>query len=284
MISVTIDRHWTVDPDAEKFAKAMGASAAKTIAKLEESPGRIDSAFSKAYQYMRACCSFDPGVALLTTWESVVQAMQVAVAMFAVTGQDSGTVECRINNEVRHLRAIGRRPYVNAGNWLTAFWLAVVSRDQDSMTRLSEIPVERLRAPEGHFDEYIYHWVDVLQTFQLRQPGLADKLIATIESSRPEIATITPRDQLQYILYQPINLFRLYVRDKRDEFGPALVEALELHKLYWTADEDRANDPYGRIALGPLAIARFAYDDDFPIDVESDYLPAHLLRPDWSMD
>ncbi|MFY4723437.1 immunity 49 family protein [Streptomyces sp. LaBMicrA B280] len=59
---------------------------------------------------------------------------------------------------------------------------------------------------------------------------------------------------------------------------PGLVEALELHQQHWTADEERAEDPEGRLALGPLAIACLAYDGGIPIEVESDYLPQHLLQ------
>jgi hypothetical protein len=86
---------------------------------------------------------------------------------------------------------------------------------------------------------------------------------------------------VQNILYPPINLFHRSVRKDEADFNQALVEALELHKAYWTADEDRANDPEGRIALGPLAVACLAYDGGIPIEVESDYLPKHLLQPGW---
>ncbi len=53
---------------------------------------------------------------------------------------------------------------------------------------------------------------------------------------------------------------------------------MELHKAYWTADEDRTDDPSGMVALAPLAIACLAYDGDLPIDVQTDYLPKHLLE------
>ncbi|MFJ9976347.1 Imm49 family immunity protein [Streptomyces cyaneofuscatus] len=46
-------------------------------------------------------------------------------------------------------------------------------------------------------------------------------------------------------------------------------------------DEDRAKDIDGSIALGPLAIACLAYDAEFPLDNESDYLPKHLLQRTW---
>lgn len=50
---------------------------------------------------------------------------------------------------------------------------------------------------------------------------------------------------------------------------------------YWTADEERAKDPEGRIALAPLAITCLAHDGGIPIEVQSDYLPKHLLQRGW---
>ncbi|MEU3510314.1 Imm49 family immunity protein [Streptomyces longwoodensis] len=42
-----------------------------------------------------------------------------------------------------------------------------------------------------------------------------------------------------------------------------------------------AEDPSGAVALGPLALACLAHDGGIPIDVESDYLPKHLLQRGW---
>lgn len=280
-MTVEIERHWTAGPNAERFATALESAATAAVDALEENPGSVDLAFSRVYQYMQARCTTDPAVDLHETWEAVVTTMQVATAMFAVTGRDSGVVECRINHKVRELAAIGPRRFADAGNWITAFWLTVVCRDQQRMTDLCRIPIEALRSPEGQYDEYVYEWIDVLQTYWLDRPGLANKMIAVLESSDPSVATIVPRDLLQFVLYQPIGLFRRFVRNDRAGFNPALAQALELHKRYWTEDEERAKDPDGRIALGPLAITCFAYDADFPIEVDSGYLPINLVRRSW---
>ncbi|MFD4794098.1 immunity 49 family protein [Streptomyces anulatus] len=130
-------------------------------------------------------------------------------------------------------------------------------------------------------DMYDYHWVDALQTWWLRRPDLADKLIATIEASDPAVARIAPQDLLQAVLYPPIKLFYHYVRNDRDGFAPALADSLKLHRTYWTLNENRATDIDGSIALGPLAIVCLAYDAGFPLDIESDYLPKRLLQRTW---
>lgn len=281
-MTIVIARHaFPTGPDAERFAEGLDEDLTEGIERLARTAALIDSTFGHARLTLHARCVIDPRAAAVETWESTVKALQIGSALFAVTDVREGTVDCRIDRKMWTIPAIGPQPTADAGTWLSAFWLAVICRDQDRMTQLSEIPLDRLRSPEGSYDEYIYHWVDTLQSWWLRRPGLADKLIATIQASDPAVARIAPQDLLQAVLYPPINLFYHYVRNDRDGFTPALADALKLHKTYWTLTEDRATDIDGSIALAPLAIACLAYDADFPLDIESDYLPKHLLQRTW---
>ncbi|MFD8822859.1 immunity 49 family protein [Streptomyces sp. NPDC059605] len=282
-MTATFTRHdFSSRPGIEQLTEEMDEYLFRRIDRLERKTEVIDSTFSSAILSLRAHCVSDPRAAAVETWEAAVNAMQLGSALFAVTGITEGTVECRINRKLRTLPAArGPRSSVNAGNWLSAFWLAVICREQQRMTQLCEIPLERLRAPEGAYDEYIYHWVDTLQTYWLRRPGLAEKLTTAIEMTDPAIARITPADLMQGQLYPPINLFYHFVTRDTEGFTPALTEALKLHQAYWTLTEDRSTDINGSIALGPLAIACLAHDGKFPIDIESDYLPKHLLQHSW---
>ena len=280
-MTITVTRHSSPGPDDEGYAERLGQNMARNTAKLERSPASIDSMLGTAVLHVQARSIVDPRAARIETWEAVVTAMQVYSALFAVTGATEGTVQCRIDHEVRTLPAIGPRPYADAGNWLTAFWLAVVCRDQKRLTELSQIPLDRLRSEEGAYDDYIYHWVAALQAYWSRRPGLVEELTAAMQQSHPDVATITPRDRLQQVLYPPINLFYRFLRQDAPGFNQALTEALELHKAYWTADEDRTGDPSGMMALAPLAVACLAHDGGIPIEVESDYLPKHLLERGW---
>ncbi|MFJ8676362.1 immunity 49 family protein [Streptomyces sp. NPDC093589] len=267
--------------DAERFAESLSEHLAGEIGDLEESADLIDSTFITALMALRARCVIDPRAAKVETWEAAVNAMQLGAALFAVTGESGGTVEVRIDRKMRTLRTIGPLSSADAGNWLAAFWLAVICREQQRMTELCEIPLEHLRAPEGQYDEYIYHWVDTLQTYWLRRPGLVEKLTAALQLSHPEVAQIAPQDLLQGLLYPPINLFQHFVRKDEAGFSPALSEALKLHQTYWTLNEERRTDIDGSIALGPLALACLAFDGELPVEVESEYLPKHLLQRSW---
>ncbi|WP_149829053.1 immunity 49 family protein [Streptomyces tailanensis] len=248
---------------------------------LGQSPSGFGLAMDETLTLFQARAVLDPDAAELETWEAAVSAMQVGTAAFMAAQATDGVVERRIMDEVRTIAATGPQFYANAGNWLTTLWFVVICRDQERMDAMCQVPVGLLRASGAHGDEYVYHWVDALQTYWLERPGLVEKMQAAITASYPEIATIAPRDLLQNVLYQPINLFSHFLRKDHEGFNAALVEALELHKTYWTATAERVADLNGVIALGPLAIACLAYDAGFPIEVESEYLPKELLERSW---
>jgi hypothetical protein len=278
---VTIPHHRTPGPNAESYAAGLGEDLAEDLQTLEQSSDSMDFTVDSALLHLDARCCVDPRAAKLETWEAVVAAMQVECALFEATAATEGVVECRIAHKVRIIPALGRRTYADAGNWLNAFWLAVICREKDRLTRLCEIPVDRLRTVEGAYDEYVYHWVDALQAYWLQRPGLVEKLTAAIQGSHPDAAAVAPRDLLQNVLYPPINLFYRFLLRDEEGFNQALVEGLELYKRYWTADEDRANDPSGTVPLALLAITCLAYDGGLPIEVVSDYLPKHLVGRGW---
>ncbi|MFF9166855.1 MULTISPECIES: immunity 49 family protein [unclassified Streptomyces] len=238
-------------------------------------------ALGEALTLVQARAALDPDASELETWEAVVSAMQVGSAAFAAAQSTDGFIECRVMDEIRTIPATGPQPYTHAGNWLTTLWFVIICREQGRMDAMCRVPIDVLRTPSVCGDEYVYHWIDTLQTYWLERPGLFEKLHAAIEASHPEVATVAPRDLLQNILYQPIHLFTYFLRKDREGFNTALAEALESHKAYWTATDERAHDFSGTIALGPLAVACLAYDAGFPIDVESEYLPKALLERAW---
>ncbi|MFB6816436.1 immunity 49 family protein [Streptomyces sp. NPDC056347] len=115
----------------------------------------------------------------------------------------------------------------------------------------------------------------------MRRPGLVERVTAGIEMSDPSEGRIAPADLLQRQLYPSINLFYRFVTRDIEGFTSALIEIMKLHQVYWTLTKGRSIDIGRIIALAPLAIACLAYDGKFPIGVESDYLPKHLLQHTW---
>ncbi|WP_461028956.1 immunity 49 family protein [Streptomyces sparsus] len=265
----------------ERAIEGVHTDAVESVDSLEEHPRSFGMSLSAAVTDLEVRCVADPRAAMLETWEACVSAMQVGSALFEAGVQADGSVQCRIADKVRDIPATGPQHFVDAGNWLTSYYLAIVCRELDRMTRLSHVPIPLLRQSSVVYDEYAYHWVDALQTYWQEGPDFGDKFTAAFEGTDPSVARVASRELMLKILYPPLNLFYRYFRQDHAGFNEALKQALELHKEYWTADEERATSLDGAIALGPLAMTCLAKDAGFPIEVESEYLPKHLVQGTW---
>ncbi|WP_329559284.1 immunity 49 family protein [Streptomyces uncialis] len=281
-MTVTVVRHRMTGPGDDEFATRLFDGAIERIDWLDEAPHMMDIVLSSVRIAVLGRSLVDPRAESVESWYAVVNAMQVGSAVFRRAAVTEGSVECLINHKVRMLPAAGPLTYANVDTWLTAFFFAIVCRDQKRMTELSELPLDVLRASGAVHDEYLFHWVGALQAYWLRdQARMVDELSATFEKSHPSALRVAGREWVQRISYPPVNLFYRFVKRDHDGFHEALVEALELHKAYWTADEDREEDLDGVFSLGILAMACLAYDGGFPVGVESDYIPRHLVTRDW---
>ncbi|MDG4856782.1 immunity 49 family protein [Streptomyces sp. T-3] len=228
-------------------------------------------------------CLTDPTVDEFPTWAAWVTAMQVGSALFAAGTAAQGPVPCHIGvaGEVKNLPATGPQDYLHAGNWLTAYYLAVICRENDRVDQLARVPVSFLRASGMEFDDYIYAWVETLQNAWFGRREMWDTLVTAVDGTNPAVPRIASAELMLKILYPPLELFHRYQREQITEFNAALVTGLTWHKEYWTGNEARSLSGEGLVALGPLAIACMARDAGVPIEVESEYLPKELLEFGW---
>ncbi|WP_405649157.1 immunity 49 family protein [Streptomyces sp. NBC_00019] len=282
-----VPRHeFRTDNAAEAMAPLIKGKE-RLLARIETSDVYRASALAETLTTAKWHCLTDPEAAKFETWEAWVTAMQVGCALFDSATATEGPVPCRIGSrgEVKNLPATGPTSYTNAGAWLTTVYLATICRENERLDRLMRVPLSFLRAslPDSMaVDEYIYDWVAALQSFWARRSTeMWDQLVAAIRATDPEGPLVTDRETMLKQLYPPLELFQLCNRQETARFNESLDQALTWHKQYWADDEARALSGDGLVALGPLAIACMAYDNDFPIEVESEYLPKHLLRRSW---
>jgi hypothetical protein len=261
---------------------ALGETADWILDEFPDSPVLRPQALSTALTLAQQHCALDPRAVKFETWQAWVTAMQTGSALFAAATAPEGTsVTCRIKERERVLPATGMESHLNAGAWVTAFYLAMICRDNDRLRRLADVPVSLLRESGAVFDEYIYSWVEALQSFWLGRQDVGDKLVAAVDGTSPEARRHADAGLMSKILYPPtLMLYRILRRDSA-EFGKALADALLWHKEYWTADEERATSADGLVALGPLALACLARDQGITVEVESEYLPKALLEYSW---
>ncbi|MGW7364314.1 immunity 49 family protein [Streptomyces sp. NPDC054841] len=278
-----IPRHNFRTDNAAEVMEPVVAAAQEAIEGIEVSEDDRYDALTFSLSAAKWHCLRDPVAGDLETWESWVLAMQVGSALFAAGTAPEGPVASRVGtlDEVRKLPATGPQDYLHAGSWLTSFYLALICRENERAQHLAQVPVSFLRASGAEFDEYVYAWIETLQNFWFGRSETWDTLVAAVNGTDPQHARIAGTDLMLKILYPPLELFQLYLRRENQAFNDSLVTALTWHKEYWTTDEARALSGDGLVALAPLAIACMAYDADMPIEVESEYLPKHLLRRTW---
>ncbi|MFI5659572.1 Imm49 family immunity protein [Streptomyces sp. NPDC051684] len=207
----------------------------------------------------------DPDGARVETWDAWLAAQRHGCALFS-DGKDDEPA-----HDGGELAASGDA----ARAWLDAFYLTLVTRDRERTTRLCQVPLDSLRGGVP-VDDYVSHWIDVLQSHWLRRPvdDVVDRLVTTIKASHPDTTTLAPKDFLNLVDYQPVALFHRLLTHDHEAFGEALAESLVQHAGYW--GESAA--PRARVALGPLALACLAYDMDFPVRTDLPYLPRYLLN------
>ncbi|WP_367041372.1 immunity 49 family protein [Streptomyces sp. Je 1-332] len=259
-------------------------STNRVLDRLEESRMSRSRALGSTLTVAKSYCASDSGGAKFETWEAWVTAMQVGSAIFDSAAAAEEPVPCRIGSagQVKNLPATGPTPYTHAGAWVTSVYLATICRENKRLERLMQVPVSFLRESDAVFDEYIYDWVEALQSFWFgRATEMWDSLVSAVNGTDPGVTQTPNRELMLQILYPPLELFQLYQRQDIERFNASLAQALTWHKQYWTSDEARSLSSDGLVALGPLAVSCMAYDADFPIEIESEYLPKALLHRNW---
>ncbi|MGW2572818.1 immunity 49 family protein [Streptomyces sp. NPDC001537] len=260
-------------------------STSRVLDRLERSEVSRSRALDATLTVAKALCASDPAAARLETWEAWVTAMQVGSALFAAGTASDGPVSCMIgvDGKTKDLPITGAQPYLHLGAWLTSWYLATICRENERLEQLANVPVSFLRESGAVFDEFLYDWVEALQSFWHGQPEVMwDKVLAAVNGTDPTLPHNAGNEVLLNLLYPPLELFHLYQRHEVERFNAALAKAVTWHKEHWTTDEERAESVDGLVALAPLALACMARDADFPIDVESEYLPKELLRFGWA--
>ncbi|MFB0631685.1 immunity 49 family protein [Streptomyces sp. AB3(2024)] len=280
-MNVFVAGHSEPRPASVNWVEGLGERLARDVEALGSTPRKLGTVWQDAAFYVDARFRVDPQGAELGTWEAVVAAAQLGSALFRAAQMTEGSTEVRIHHEMRTLQATGPTRYTHATAWLEAFWFAIITRDQPKMTALCEVPLDVLRASGSDHDDYLYHWVATLQAYWLKRPELVPELTLTFQRSHPDVAVIAGREYIQHVAYPPINLFYKFLRKDEEGFHATLLESLELHKQYWTATPERAEDIDGLVPIGILAVACLAYDGGIPVDVASPYLPEHLLKRSW---
>jgi len=249
----------------------------------------IGSCTGPAFLGAEIALLLDPPARDLETWEAWTVAMQFHNAVFALSeAEKDSTVEYRIDQQVRTLTSPGLLHAANVGTWESAFYLAVTCRANAHAETLCRVSPDRLRrAGEGGgitHNEFSFHLAAAWQAYVNGTPDLVPELRQAMELSDPRRGAFGG-EYLDLVSFPQMDVFRLLLTGDAAAFNDGLAQALESFKRYQTR-EDAPAGVHGVVPLGLLAIACLAYDKarttpDFTLDVESEYLPKHIVERSW---
>ncbi|MEC3979849.1 immunity 49 family protein [Amycolatopsis sp. H20-H5] len=277
----TITRHEVDEAAAEENVELLSAAIRRFVELIPKSPKSLNSVLKRSLDEFGYRCVGDPGAAWIDTWNTLLRAMQSSAAIFVAASTDEGEVEFRIGEDTVRREATGPTMDSNGVTWLNALWLATICRERPRLDLLSAVPVDLLRGSRVQYDEFVYTWASTLQTYWRQGENLVEGVLESMRGTDPAGLAHLSEEMVLEIYYPPIELFYHLTQREDAKFNETLAEALELHKRFWTKEQERVNDPNGFVALGPLAVACLARDAGVAIEVESEYLPKHLLEGTW---
>lgn len=241
----------------------------------------LASVRDRALTRLRYLTVLDPTAGQEETWRAAVFASQAANAVFARTSKADETVQYRIGEQTTTLPVVGPNRNATPVDWLTAAWLAVITRSEERIRELCSVGKYTLRGGGAKVEDYVHPWIETLQRFLSGEPISPALLESVIDLSDPGNAKYATPEYMLLIAYPPANVLYRLTRGTASQFNEALTQATTAHRDYWSR-ADLADHPDGFVALPVLAMAIRGRDSGFPVDIESGYLPDNLLNATWS--
>lgn len=273
----SVPRHPADVNFAQEQVESVGKMLETTFEYLERTPDALGNAIWQSVMRWNYQCVVDPAAEREETARYLATIVDIYAAAFAAAFEPEGTVPCEVDGTTYRVPAAGPNRLSSPQNLLAGLLFAAVHRDEERIQQLCGVNKYTMVASGVKADNYVLPWIDTLQRFLRHEDVPADLFTKVMELTDPDQATITPQDYMLRIAYPPIKMFYYLLRRDAEKFSEATVQAVTLHRDYWT-HPDLAEEPDGFVALAPLAIAVLGKRVGLPVNVESEYLPHHLLR------
>lgn len=210
-----IERHGIDVDNARIRDEKLAKIAEKNLAEVVEFPGFLESVQRKSLLRTRFRLAFDPAAESADTREALALSAQAGGAFFAAANRNTGDFDFTIRDRLI-LQATGPTIDHGAGLWQDVLWSAIICRDRASIVELCSVNIDTLRRSEGVLPEYVYSWVDTLQSYLHQKPDTLTKLNTALAQTDPDaleadLAEITLRQH-----YPPMPVLHYLATQKND--------------------------------------------------------------------
>lgn len=164
--------------------------------------------------------------------------------------------------------------YANPEEWLDAYFLAVITRDSESMDSLANFPVEIMKQSATKAGPVSYKLVEVFQAFHHRQDNYPSLLNQCMK-----MAVDQGNDWALGIAMGYLETFAALTTDIGFDFNETLAKNIQLQEKYWINASGPDTDPVESfLPLQLLGMACMWRDMGNTVTVESDSLPRFLIE------
>ena len=158
--------------------------------------------------------------------------------------------------------------------WLDAYFLAVITRDSESLESLSSFPVEIMKQSATKADPVLYSLVEVFQAYHHRHPDYPKVLNDTMKELIAD-----GDDWSLHIGMGYLETFAALTTDIGFDFNETLAKNVQLQEKYWiNASGPDAVPVDSFLPLQLLGMACMWHDMGNEVTVESDSLPRFLIN------
>jgi hypothetical protein len=165
---------------------------------------------------------------------------------------------------------------VSEQNWITGYMAALAQRKMAIVKLFCDIDLDLVHQnKKTQGGEYSLLFAKFLKRlFNKGEPHGKNLLAAANKIQENEMPAST-YDYALHIDGPVIDMFTPILINDKNDFNRLLLQALELHKKYWTKQQENLVD--GLISLPITALTVMAKNYDFDIDHTSDYLLQFLI-------
>ncbi|MGI2176176.1 immunity 49 family protein [Shewanella ulleungensis] len=164
--------------------------------------------------------------------------------------------------------------YAAPAEWLDAYFLAMITRDTESMDSLANFPVEIMKQSATQAGPVSYKLVEVFQAYHHRQsnyPVLLNECMKKVVAQGNDWALDIAMGYLE--------TFAALTTDIGFDFNETLAKNLQLQEKYWINASDPNTVPVDSfLPLQLLGMACMWHDMGNKVTVESDSLPRFLIE------
>jgi hypothetical protein len=211
----------------------------------------------------------------------VVLASYALSALFRVARAHGEPITCELGyGEPAVYKQPVDESLIEANNWITAFFLGLIRRDNETLNELCLTSADDLRRSSTRHPEYRYLFANALRAHWLRDRKTTKYLLGAIKAANPKTQKFHNEKHVRDIDVPLMQLF-LCILSEDSRIEEKAIDAIKLHKGYWGASS-RRDDRIGFISIGLTAMLSLADRRGLTVHIESDYTPSRLVTRDFT--